>query len=124
MIIEWRPLIISILFTLAIYVVSIVSSVSALAFLGLLLGGAVVGAMIGGEIKDGLIHGLILGVITSVIILVVTLIEILSSSFGATLISLYYTQLLLILAIEIILGLVGGVLGILMRSEALTETQS
>jgi len=66
MVIEWRPLIVGILFTLAIYAVSVLSSQSAIAFLSLLLGGAVIGVMIGGEIKDSLINGLIFGVITSV----------------------------------------------------------
>ena len=55
MVIEWRPIIISILFTLAIFVVSLLASLSSLALLGVLLGGVVVGVMIGGEWKDGLL---------------------------------------------------------------------
>ena len=118
MVIEWRPLIIGILFTLAIYVVSILSSQTAIALLALLLGGVVVGVMIGGEIKDALINGLIFGVITGMIIFVVTLIEIITSASGSALLGAYTEELLLLLVIEIILGIVGSILGIYMRSEA------
>ena len=119
MVIEWRPLIVGILFALAVYAVSVLSSQSAIALLGLLLGGAVVGVMIGGEIKDTLINGLIFGVITGVIIFIVNIIEILTSALGAAILGLYVDELLLILAIEIILAIVGSVLGTYMRSEAL-----
>jgi hypothetical protein len=119
MVIEWRPLIVGILFTLAIYAVSVLSSQSAIALLGLLLGGAVVGVMIGGEIKDSLINGLIFGVITSVIIFIVTVIEILTSALGSAILGLYTEELLLILGIEIVLAIVGSVLGSYIRSEAL-----
>ncbi|MGO9387371.1 MAG: DUF5518 domain-containing protein [Methanobacterium sp.] len=119
MVIEWRPLIVGILFTLAIYAVSVLSSQSAIALLGLLLGGAVVGVMIGGEIKDSLINGLIFGVITSIIIFIVTVIEILTSALGSAILGLYTEELLLILGIEIVLALVGSVLGSYIRSEAL-----
>lgn len=119
MVIEWRPLIVGILFTLAIYAVSVLSSQSAIALLGLLLGGAVVGVMIGGEIKDSLINGLIFGVITSIIIFIVTVIEILTSALGSAILGLYTEELLLILGIEIVLALVGSVLGSYIESEAL-----
>ena len=119
MVIEWRPLIVGILFTLAIYAVSVLSSQSAIALLGLLLGGAVVGVMIGGEIKDSLINGLIFGVITSIIIFIVTVIEILTSALGSAILGLYTEELLLILGIEIVLALVGSVLGSYIRLEAL-----
>jgi hypothetical protein len=119
MVIEWRPLIISLLFALAIYVVSILSSQSAIALLSLLLGGVLVGVMIGGKIKDALINGLIFGVITSVIFFLVTIIEIISSASGSAILGAYTEELLLILAIEIILAIVGSALGTFMRSEAL-----
>ena len=119
MIIQWRSLIISILFALAVYSVSILSSQSSIAILGLLLGGAVAGVMIGGKIKEGLINGLIFGAITSVITFVVTIIEIVSSALGSAILGAYTEELLLILGIEIILALVGSVLGIYLRSETL-----
>ncbi len=119
MVIEWRPLIVGILFTLAIYAVSVISSQSAIAFLALLLGGAVVGVMIGGEIKESLLNGIIFGVITSVIIFIVTVIEILTSALGSAILGIYVEELLLILGIEIVLGIVGSILGSYIRSEAL-----
>ena len=119
MVIEWRPLIVGILFTLAIYAVSVLSSQSAIALLSMLLGGVVLGVMIGGKIKDALINGLIFGVITSVIIFIVTVIEILTSALGSAILGLYTEELLLILGIEIVLAIVGSVLGSYIRSEAL-----
>ena len=121
MVIEWRPLIVGILFTLAIYAVSVLSSQSAIALLGLLLGGAVVGVMIGGEIKDSLINGLIFGVITSIIIFIVTVIEILTSALGSAILGLYTEELLLILGIEIVLALVGSVLGSYIRIRSFND---
>ena len=53
------------------------------------------------------------------IIFIVTIIEILTSALGAAILGLYVDELLLILAIEIILAIVGSVLGTYMRSEAL-----
>ncbi len=124
MIIQWRSLIISILFALSVYSVSILSSQSSIALLGLLLGGSVAGVMIGGKIKYGLINGLIFGAITSVIIFVITIIEIVSSALGSAILGVYTEELLLILGIEIILALVGSVLGIYLRSETLKSLDS
>ncbi len=121
--VEWRPLIVSIFFALAIYVVLLLSSING-GYLAVLLGAVAVGYMIDGTIKDGVIHGAILGIIISIVTLVILLIQIASYGLLGALAGSILQSVIVLLVIGLVIGLIGGVLGTLFNSESLVSVES
>ncbi len=114
--VEWRPLIIGIFFALAVYAVSLLSGQTT-GYLAFLLGGVAVGYMIGGEIKDGAINGAILGLITALITTLILIIQLISFGLGSV-IAAALPQILILIATQFIIALVGGILGSLIKEES------
>lgn len=117
--VEWRPLIISIFFALAIYIVSLLGSLNG-SYLAVLLGGALVGYMIDGTMKEGVIHGAIIGLIIGVVGVIIQIAYIAYLGYLAFIGMILYS-VILALVISIVIGLIGGILGVLINSESLVS---
>lgn len=115
--IKWRPIIIGIIIVIALYIVSNIINGQNTLITDFLLTGIAVGFMVGGEIKygaiNGAIFGLIGGIITTLILVVMFSLEGYGSYLGVLLINL-----LLYLVAEIIVAVVGGILGTLIKAES------
>jgi len=121
--VEWRPLIVSIFFALAVYVVLLLSSING-GYLAVLLGGIAVGYMIDGNFKDGVIHGAILGLIMGIVTLVVLIIQIASYGLLSAIAGALLQSIIILLVIEIVIGLIGGILGTVINSESLVSVEA
>jgi hypothetical protein len=121
--VEWRPLIISIFFALAIYAVFYLSSLNG-GFIGILFGALAVGYMIDGNMKDGVIHGAILGLITGLVIVAILIFQVASLGLASAISGAILYSLIILLVMEIVIGIIGGVFGILMNSESLESVES
>lgn len=115
--IKWRPIIIGIIIVIALYIVSNIINGQNTLITDFLITGIAVGFMIGGEIKygaiNGAIFGLIGGVITTLFLIVMFSLEGYGSYLGVLLINL-----LLYLVAEVIVAVVGGILGSLIKAES------
>lgn len=115
--IKWRPIIIGIIIVIALYIVSNIINGQNTLITDFLITGIAVGFMIGGEIKygaiNGAIFGLIGGVITTLFLVVMFSLEGYGSYLGVLLINL-----LLYLVAEVIVAVVGGILGSLIKAES------
>lgn len=115
--IKWRPIIIGIIIVIALYIVSNIINGQNTLITDFLITGIAVGFMIGGEIKygaiNGAIFGLIGGVITTLFLVVMFSLEGYGSYLGVLLINL-----LLYLVAEVIVAVVGGILGSLIKVES------
>lgn len=115
--IKWRPIIIGIIIVIALYIVSNIINGQNTLITDFLITGIAVGFMIGGEIKygaiNGAIFGLIGGIITTLFLVVMFSLEGYGSYLGVLLINL-----LLYLAAEVIVAVVGGILGSLIKVES------
>lgn len=115
--IKWRPIIIGIIIVIALYIVSNIINGQNTLITDFLVTGIAVGFMIGGEIKygaiNGAIFGLIGGVITTLFLVVMFSLEGYGSYLGVLLINL-----LLYLVAEVIVAVVGGILGSLIKVES------
>lgn len=115
--IKWRPIIIGIIIVIALYIVSNIINGQNTLITDFLITGIAVGFMIGGEIKygaiNGAIFGLIGGVITTLFLVVMFSLEGYGSYLGVLLINL-----LLYLVAEVIVAVVGGILGSLIKEES------
>jgi|WetSurMetagenome_2_1015567.scaffolds.fasta_scaffold1033799_2 hypothetical protein len=116
--VEWRPLIIGIIFALSIYVISSYIYGQTGGFLAFLLGGVAVGYMIGGDLKEGAIHGAVLGLITALIPTIILVIEVASSGLGSAIMGAVAQQLLIIIVIQLVIAVIGGALGTVMKEES------
>lgn len=118
--VEWRPLVVSIFFALAVYVVLLLSNVSG-GYLAALLGAVALGYIIEGTLKDGVIHGALLGLIIGIINLAILLIQVAGylSLIGSAIIQ----SVVILLVIEVVVGLVGGIIGTLLNSESLIAAE-
>ncbi len=121
--VEWRPLIISIIFAVSIYVVSLLASMNG-SYLAVLFGGAILGYMINGTLKDGVIHGAILGLITGIIAIIVLLIQIASYGLLSAIAGALVQSIIILLVIEIVIAIIGGILGTFINSESLVSDEA
>ncbi len=118
--VEWRPLIVSIIFAVSIYVVSLLAGMNG-SYLAVLFGGALVGYMIDGTLKDGVIHGALVGLITGIVAIVVLLIQIASYGLLGAIAGALVQSIIILLVIEIVIAIIGGILGIFINSESLVS---
>ena len=121
--VEWRPLIVSIFFALGIYVVSLLASQNG-SYLAVLLGGVAIAYMIDANIKDGAIHGAILGLIIGIVTIVVLLIQIASYGLLGAIAGAIIQSIIVLIIITIVIGLIGGIIGALINSESLVSVES
>jgi len=121
--VEWRPLIVSIFFAVAIYLIQLLLAAQNDSYLAVLLGAVAVGYMIDGTIKDGVIHGAILGLILGLIVIVVLIIQIAGYGLLGALGGSILQSVLLLVVVQIVIGLIGGVLGALFNSESLISVE-
>lgn len=122
--VEWRPLIIGIVFVIVTYLIlSLAENGGVNAVLSFLLGGIIVGFIIKSrisykeKIKYSLIHGVILGVIASVISVVILLIQIATVGLISILGTGIIISVLILIAYDIIATLAGVIIGNFARAE-------
>lgn len=86
-------------------------------FIGLIIAGGIVGYMVNVDIKNGVIHGALIGVIGGIIsIIILTVIALASRASVGALITLEgVVYIILLIVIWTIFGLIGGVIGSLIR---------
>ncbi len=118
--IKWRPIFIGIIIVLGLYLISSLLSGSNTTLSDFLIVSIAVGFMVGGKIKNGAINGVIFGAIAGVIVTLVMLAMYTLQGYGAYLSYMAYS-LVLYLVIEIIIAVIGGLLGSLIKIEAFKE---
>lgn len=117
---EWRPLLVGLFFAIAIFAVEYLSGQSG-GFFAVLLGAVALGYMVA-ELKAGAIYGTILGLILGVIIALFQIILYAMMGLGAIVMAAI-SAILVLLVLEIIVGAIGGIIGSLIRTESLIETE-
>lgn len=129
--VEWRPLIIGTVFTLAIYTILSFSEQGGInALIAFLLGGFVVGVIIEAKInyiekiKHSLIHGAVLGVIAGLITVVILVIELVVVGLASILGTSIIVSVLILLVADVIAALAGVILGNFTRAEYIKSIQS
>jgi hypothetical protein len=115
--IKWRPIIIGIIIVIALYIVSTFISGQNTALTDFFLAGIAVGFMVGGTIRDGALNSLIFGVIGGIIITLILLVVYSLSGFGS-MIGLILASQLTPLVLEIVMAVIGGVVGYLINAES------
>lgn len=117
--IKWRPLIIGIAITLAIYIIlASASQGGENALLGFLIGAIVVGFLIEAKITRILVHGALLGVIAAIISLIILVIQlVISGLISAFPINSLLISLGILFVYDLIVSLVGSVFGNVARVE-------
>lgn len=122
--VEWRALIIGIIFTTVTYFIfSLAQQGGVNGVIAFLIGGVVVGFMIEAKInyiariKYSLVHGAILGIITSLISIGILLIQIVYVGLASILGTSIITSVLILFAYDVIATLVGAVLGNFIKVE-------
>lgn len=115
--VKWRPIFIGVIVVLALYLISSLLSGANTTLSDFLIASIAVGFMVGGKIKDGAINGAIFGVISGIIITLVMVVMYTLQGYGAYL-SYMESSLVLYLIIEIVIAVIGGILGSLVKLEA------
>lgn len=115
--IQWRPVIIGIIIALILDFISIMSS--QLINPGFFLAGIALGFIVGGTAKNGAVNGAIMGVIGGIISVLMLLVVYSSAiaQYGSVILEYLAGTLITVLIIEIILAVVGGVLGFFAKAE-------
>lgn len=114
--IQKRPVVIGIAIIAVLYLISLVSGQSLL-FPSFLMTGIIVGYMVGGSPKNGAINGAIFGLIAAIIVtLLMTIILYLQGA--AAYLGLIASTLLVYFIVEVVVAVVGGVIGTFVKAEA------
>ncbi|MBI5680488.1 MAG: DUF5518 domain-containing protein [Methanobacterium sp.] len=111
--IKWKPLIIGIGIALIYYFIS----GDALSVLPFLLAGIAVGYMVGIDIKIGAINGALLGAIGGLIVILALTIMVYLQTGGLQILGYLVNQFVIYLIIDIVMAVIGGVIGSLVRAE-------
>lgn len=122
--VEWRPLIVGIVFTLAVYIIlSIAQQGGINGVIAFILGGVLVGFIIKPKtvnktkIKDLLIYGLILGIITGLISILILIIQMITVGLSDLLTTSIIIPVLEVIFAYIIASLAGVIIGNFAREE-------
>lgn len=120
--IQWGPVKIGVIIASAFFLVSEIISFLNFALQIFLFTGIAVGFMVGTDIKRGAINGAITGIIASLIVLLILVVTYSILGWGSYLINALDTgSILTFLIIEVILTVIGGVLGSVIKKESIMD---
>ncbi len=106
-----NPVLIGTLITLISYFFGITS-------LAFLVGAITVGFMIGTDLKKGAINGTIMGLISLVISIIISALYIMAIGYNLSILNILLSTQIVAFIIQIILSIVGGAIGSMVRAES------
>ena len=117
--IKWKPLLIGIILAVTLYIVSDIISGQSILLVSFIMAGITVGFMIG-NIKKGVINGALLGLVGGAIVSSILLATMYIQGYGDYL-SMMIGTIFLYIGLEIVMSVIGGVFGSLIRSESMNN---